>query len=187
MNNPFAFLITTLFELYLYVVLLRFFLQWARADFYNPFSQFVVKATNPILIPLRKLIPGFGGIDLASLVFAYAVNLAKWLTLMLAGFVSSDNLLFITVFSLVELTTIIIGLFIFLSFVRVILSWVSPGGYNPLVLVIIQLTDPLFRPFQRLIPPMGGLDLSPMLLMIALFFTKSSIEYFVYPLLALIH
>ena len=74
MNNPFAFLITQLFELYIYVILIRFFLQAARADFYNPISQFVVKATNPVLVPLRKIIPGVAGLDVSSLIFAYAVN-----------------------------------------------------------------------------------------------------------------
>ncbi len=182
MNNPFAFLITQLFELYIYVVLIRFFLQAVRADFYNPVSQFVVKATNPILIPLRKIIPGFGGFDIAAIVFAYGLNLFKFIALSSLNFIGGANLLTLALFSLVQLLTLTLGLFIFLAFIRVILSWISPGGHNPMVMVIIQLTDPLFRPFQRLIPPMGGLDISPILMFIALYFSKSFIEYYVYPL-----
>ena len=184
MNNPFAFLITQLFELYIFVILIRFFLQAVRADFYNPVSQFAVKATNPILVPLRKLIPGFGGMDVAAIVFAYLVNLAKWLTLAGLGFASFGSMgyLGVALYVLFELIYLTIGLFIFLAFIRIILSWISPGGYNPMVALIGQLTEPLFRPFQKIIPPMGGLDLSPILMFMVLYFVRQAIPYFVYPI-----
>ena len=182
MNNPFAFLITQLFELYIYVILIRFFLQAARADFYNPISQFVVKATNPVLVPLRKIIPGVAGLDVSSLIFAYAVNVLKWVALQSLGFVSVGSLVTLVLFSLVELIHLTLGLFIFLAFIRVILSWISPGGHNPMVMVIMQLTDPLFKPFQRILPPMGGLDLSPILMFMVLYFARSAIAYYIYPL-----
>ncbi|NVJ60741.1 MAG: YggT family protein [Gammaproteobacteria bacterium] len=184
MNNPFAFLITSLFELYVYVILIRFFLQAVRADFYNPVSQFAVKATNPVLVPLRKLIPGFGGMDVASIVFAYAVNLLKWVALAGLGFTSFGSMGYvgIVVFVLFELMYLTFGLFIFLAFIRIILSWISPGGYNPMTALIHQLTDPLFRPFQKIIPPMGGLDLSPILMFMVLYFVRQAIPYFLYPI-----
>ncbi len=181
-QNPFAFLITQLFELYIYVILLRFIFQWVRADFYNQVSQFIVKATNPFLIPLRKIIPGFGGIDLASIILAWGVNLAKYGLLMGFGLTRSEPILVLLVYTLIELLHMALGLFIFLSFIRIILSWIAPSGYNPMVALVIQVTDPLFKPFQRIIPPLGGLDLSPILMFMVLYFVRNAVAYYLFPL-----
>src|SRR5690554_8047850 len=131
MNGPTTaavYVIQTLGSLYLLVVLLRFVLQLVRADFYNPISQFIVRATSPLLMPLRRVIPGFGGIDLASLVLAILVQLLLMIvTLALLGFGFGGNLLQLLVWSLIGVTSLFLKIFFFALIVSVILSWVAPG------------------------------------------------------------
>jgi len=171
LTDPATFLIQTLFGLYILVVMLRFLLQWARADFYNPISQFVVKVTAPPLRPLRRLIPGLGGIDLASLVLAW---LLKSVELMLVVMVLGAGIspLGAFVWAIPELVGLAINIFLIAVLIHVILSWVNPGGYNPAAGVLYHLTEPLLRPARRLLPPISGLDLSPMLVMMGLYLLK---------------
>jgi YggT family protein len=171
LTNPIIFLIQTLFELYILAVLLRFFLQWVRADFYNPISQFLVKATNPPLKLIRRIIPGFGGVDFASLVLAWLLKSIEILLIILISG-SSVNLIAPLIWAIPELIELVINIFLFAILIQVILSWVSPGGYNPAGALLYSLTAPILRPAQRILPPMGGLDLSPMLVMIALILLK---------------
>ncbi|NQZ09335.1 MAG: YggT family protein [Algicola sp.] len=162
--NSMIFLINTIFSLYLMVVLLRFWLQWAKADFYNPFSQFISKATNPFLRPLRRVIPGWGGYDIAALVLALLVVAAKLLLIQLVsggGFPLLPLIFAIfksLVFDAMQLVTYVLIL-------RAILSWVSQGN-NPVEQVMHQLTEPMLAPIRRLLPPMGGFDLSILVLLI---------------------
>ncbi len=167
-NNAGAFLIHTLFGLYILAVMLRFLLQLVRADFYNPLSQFLVRITNPLLKPLRRLIPGFGGIDLASVVLLLALkSLEMWLLASLFG-AGLPGPLGLIVLALAQLLGLLINIYFFAILIQVILSWVNPGTYNPITTVIYQLNAPLLNPAQRLIPPLGGLDLSPMVVLIVL-------------------
>lgn len=167
LTNPIVFLIQTLFGLYIAVVLIRFLLQWARADFYNPISQFIVRITAPVLRPLRKAIPGYGGVDTASLVLAWALKSVELalLALLLGHGPWPFGALLWSVPALIEL---VVDIFLFAILIRVILTWVNPDPYNPAVALLGRLTDPLLRPAQRLIRPIGGVDLSPMAVMIAL-------------------
>lgn len=170
MNSAFSFLIGTLFDLYIGIVLLRLFLQWVRADFYNPLSQFVVKVTNPLLLPLRKLIPGFGGIDIASLVLAYLLALVE--VLLLTGMLFNIQFFNPWVFALAffRLVAATFNLFAFMMLLRVLMSWIAPAGYNPVVAVLFQLTEPVLAPIRKLIPPIAGLDFSPMIFLLLLGF-----------------
>jgi YggT family protein len=164
---PLVFLIQTLFGLYIAVVLIRFLLQWARADFYNPLSQFIVRITSPVLRPLRQLIPGWAGLDTASLVLAWilkSVELALVALLLGHSLIPIGALLW-SVPALIELT---IGIFLFAILIRALLSWINPDPYNPGVALLERLTDPILRPVRRLIKPIGGVDLSPMAAMIGL-------------------
>jgi len=170
-TNPLVFLIQVIFELYVLIILLRFILQIVHADFYNPISQFIVKITSPGLKHLRKIIPGFGGLDLSSVLLAWIV---KSLELFLIILVSGKGMMFIypmiqAIPDLVELT---INIFLFSIFILVIISWISPGGYNPAIGLIQSLTEPLMRPARKIIPPMGGLDLTPMAVMLGLVLLK---------------
>ena len=139
LTNPAVFLIQTLFGLYILVVMLRFLLQLTRADFYNPISQFVVKVTAPPLRPLRRLIPGFGGIDLASLILAW---LLKSVELMLVVLVLGANVTLLGAFlwAIPELLGLLLNIILIAVLIQVILSWVSPGGYNPAASVLYHLT-----------------------------------------------
>lgn len=164
--NPIIFLIQTLFGLYIAVVMLRFLLQWLRVDFHNPISQFIVKATAPVLRPLRRIIPGRAGLDLASLVLAWALkSLELALVALIVGAALPIGALWWSIPALISLT---INIFLFAIFIRVILSWLNPDPYHPAAMILDPLTEPLLRPARRLIQPIGGLDLSPMAVMIAL-------------------
>ena len=164
-----VYVIQTLGSLYLLIVLLRFVLQLVRADFYNPLSQFIVRATSPLLMPLRRVIPGFGGIDLASLVLAILVQLLLMIvTLALLGFGFGGNLLQLLVWSLIGVTSLFLKIFFFALIVSVILSWVAPGSHNPAAQLVHQICEPLLAPIRRFLPNLGGLDISPIFAFIAL-------------------
>ena len=164
-----VYVLQTLGSLYLLLVLLRFILQLVRADFYNPLSQFAVKATKPLLNPLRKVIPGFGGLDLASLVLAILIQLLLMvLTLLLLGYGIGGVLPLLLVWSVIGVTALFLKVFFFALIASVILSWVAPGSYNPAAQLINQICEPVLMPFRRLLPNLGGLDISPIFAFIAL-------------------
>lgn len=166
--NAFSFLVNTVFDLYLMVVILRLWLQFARADFYNPFSQFIVKATHPIVGPLRRVIPSFGNFDSASFVLAITVVIVKFvlLSLMAGAAINVPTILLISLVSVLKQA----GMLLFwMLILRAILSWVSQGQ-NPIEMVMSQLTEPLLSPIRRMLPQMGGLDLSLLVVMIILNF-----------------
>lgn len=163
------YIIQTLGSLYLLIVLLRFILQLVRADFYNPLSQFTVKATQPLLKPLRRLIPSIAGLDTASMVLAVLVQLLLMVvTLSLMSFNPISVIPQLLVWSLIGVTSLFFKVFFFALIVSVILSWVAPGSYNPGAQLVNQLCEPLLAPFRKLLPNLGGLDLSPIFAFIAL-------------------
>jgi YggT family protein len=167
LTQPAVFLVQVLFGLYATLVVLRFLLQLTRADFYNPLSQFIVKATRPVLNPLRRVIPGVSGMDLASLVLAWLVITIEQLAILGlagAGFQPAAAALL----AIPEMISLIINIFLFAILIQVIMSWVNPSGYNPVIKLIHGLTEPLLAPVRRRMPDMGGLDLSPMIVMIGL-------------------
>ncbi|GAD90754.1 hypothetical protein VHA01S_055_00100 [Vibrio halioticoli NBRC 102217] len=170
--NSMQFLVTTVFDLYIMIVILRIWLQAARADFYNPFSQFIVKATQPVLKPLRSIIPSIGSVDLATLTFAYVLCVLKFVLLMLiasnGAMAFSPDLLIIGLMALVKAAG---KLLFWVLLLRAILSWVSQGR-SPVEYVFHQLTEPLLSPIRRIIPAMGGLDLSVLVLFLGLQFAN---------------
>ena len=167
--EAFIYIIQTLGSLYLLIVLLRFILQLVRADFYNPLSQFTVKATQPLLKPLRRLIPSIAGLDSASLVLAVLVQLLLMVvTLSLMGFNPISVIPQLLVWSLIGVTSLFFKVFFFALIVSVILSWVAPGSHNPGAQLVNQLCEPLLAPFRKLLPNLGGLDISPIFAFIAL-------------------
>ena len=172
MGNPLTdagqFLISTLFGLYMSIVALRFLLQWVRADFYNPISQFIVKATNPPLRYLRRWIPGYGGIDWPSLVLLLALQMIEIALLLWMGPGLTPSLPGLLILSIAQILQMIIYIFFFSIIIEIVLSWINPGAYNPVTVIIYRLNEPLLRPARKLIPPMGGLDFSPMVVLIVL-------------------
>ena len=163
------YIVQSLGSLYLLIVLLRFILQLVRADFYNPLSQFTVKATQPLLKPLRRIIPGFGGLDLASLALAILVQLVLMvLVILIAGANPAAVGLQLLVWAIIAVTSLFLKIFFFAMIISVILSWVAPGSYNPGAQLVNQICEPLLAPFRRLLPNLGGLDISPIFAFIAL-------------------
>jgi YggT family protein len=179
LTNPLEFLIRTLFSLYILAVMLRFLLGLVRADFYNPISQFLVRITNPLLIPLRKIIPSIGKFDSAALLLMIVLQLAAvTLILLLRGEGISSAVLIIT--TLATLVSLLLDVFMFAIIIEVIISWMNPGSYNPVSSLLHSLTSPLLRPIRHLIPPIAGIDLAPLFAIIGL----QVLRMLVMPLLA---
>ncbi len=166
-GNAGVFLIQTLFGLYLVAVMLRFLLQMTRADFYNPVSQFLVKVTNPPLIPLRRVIPGLIGIDMAAVVLLLVIQAVE---LVLVGLVQGFSLSIpgLLVLTVAELLNLLLNIYFFTILIQVILSWVNPGGYNPAVALLYSLNEPILSRARRMIPPISGFDLSPIVVFIGI-------------------
>ncbi len=168
LNMAAIYVIQTLGSLYLLVVLLRFILQLVRADFYNPLSQFIVRATQPLLAPLRRIIPSLAGLDLASLVLAVLVQMALMAVIVMLMGYALPNVLQLLVWSLVAVTALFLRVFFFALIISIILSWVAPRSNNPAAMLVHQICEPVMSPIRRIIPPLGGLDLSPIFAFIAL-------------------
>lgn len=170
-DNPFIFLIDTLFSIYIAIMLLRFILQQVGADFYNPISQFIVKATQPLVTPARRFIPSVRKVDSATLVLVAALIIIKLAVLFsIAGY--PLNGLQLLVNSLHDLISLTFDIFIIAIFVQAILSWVNPDPYNPISTLLSSLTRPVLQPVRKYVPTIGGLDLSSLVALIALMFLK---------------
>ena len=162
-----VFIVNALTSLYLLVLILRFWLPWLRADFRNPLAQGILKLTSPVIVPLRRIVPSFGRLDSATVLVAFVIQYAAiWLLLLILG--TSAGIGDIAITALVKLVMLSINLFMFAIFVRIILSWISPGQYNPATAIIGTLTEPVLRPFRRFIPAIGGMDISPIFAIIFL-------------------
>ncbi len=165
--NAGTFLIHTLFGLALLVILLRFIMQIVRADFRNPVSQFIVKVTNPILKPLRRVIPGFGGIDLAALLLLVIVQaLELVLVALVLGAIIHPAGLF--VLSIAELMDLVAKVYLFGILIQIIISWINPSTYNPVIGILHSINEPLLSRARKIIPPISGFDLSPILVIVGL-------------------
>lgn len=167
LTNPVVFLLNTIFSLYILAVMLRFLLQWVHADFRNPVAQALVKVTNPPLKPLRRFIPGLGGIDLAAVILMLIIQVLA-LALIAAVVDIQYTPLALVLTAVAELLALLINVFLFSILIQVIISWVNPGAYNPVMAMLYSLNEPILRPARRLIPPLGGLDLSPLVAAVAL-------------------
>ena len=163
------YLISTLTDLYVAAILLRLLLQWVRADFYNPLSQFLVKVTNPVLVPARRIIPSIGKLDTASVVVMLLLELAQLVVINLLA-QSDYGFQFLLLFAFQKLLVTLLVTYFVLIIARVLVSWIANQSRHPLIPLIYQLTEPVLRPISRLLPPIGGIDLSPLIALIALRF-----------------
>lgn len=173
-TDPLVFLIDTLFSLYILAVMLRFLLQWIRADFYNPVSQFLVKITHPPLKILRRFIPAVGRVDSSSLVLALLLQmLANFSILALKGL--SIGFVPLTLLSFTDLVKMLMDIFIYAIFVAALLSWFAAGSYSAVSSILYSLTEPLLNVCRRLLPDLGGIDLSPLVALVLLQLAKMMI------------
>lgn len=169
LTESLIYIIQTLGQLYLLIVVLRFVLQLVRADFYNPLCQFTVKVTQPLLAPMRRMIPSVAGIDLAGLVLAVLLQLILIGSILaIAGFPVVQLLPQILAWSLIAIASLFLKIFFFALIISVILSWIAPGSHNPGAQLTQQITEPMLAPIRNLLPNLGGLDISPIFAFIAI-------------------
>ena len=167
LSDAALFLVDTILGIYILLVLFRFLLQLTRADFYNPISQFIVRATDPPLVRLRRFIPGLFGIDLAALVLLIAMEALRIsLTALLLG--HNPKIAGVIFLSLGELAKLAAYAVIFSIFIRALLSWFSNGLQHPITRLLGSFTDPILQPVRRILPATGGIDLSPLVVFIAM-------------------
>ena len=167
LTGALIYLISTLTDLYVTAVLLRLLLQWVGADFYNPLSQFLIKVTNPVLIPTRRVIPSIGKLDTASVVVMLLLELLQLVIINLLG-KTEYGFQFLFLFAIQKLVITVLLTYFVLLIARVIISWIANQSRHPLIPLIFQLTEPVLRPIGRLLPPMGGVDLSTLFALIAI-------------------
>ncbi|MDG9886471.1 YggT family protein [Pseudomonas putida CSV86] len=163
LSSAAVFILQTLGSLYLLVIMLRFILQLVRADFYNPLSQFAVRATQPLLKPMRRIIPSVFGLDMSSLVLAIIVQMLLMGVILVLLYGTAGNPLSLLIWALIGVTALFLNIFFYALIISVILSWVAPGSHNPGAELINQICDPFLAPFRRILPNLGGLDISPIL------------------------
>lgn len=174
MTDPVVFLIDTLFSLYILAVMLRFLLQWIRADFYNPVSQFLVKITHPPLKLLRRFVPAMGRIDSSSLLLALVLQMAaNFAILAIKGL--SISFVALALLSFTDLLKMTLDIFVYAIFASAILSWFAAGNYSAASSILYSLTEPLLHVCRKVIPDLGGIDLSPLATLVLLQLTKMMI------------
>ena len=182
-TSPLVLIVTTLFDLYIMLVLLRFMLQMFRADFYNPVSQFIVKVTSPPLKYLRRGIPSIAGQDASAIVLCLLLAYVKFVILRLlnieimhinntVAFIGSVNYLALFIYAIADLISLFLSVFLIAILIQVVLSWINPGVYNPVIGLVNTLAAPALRPIQKIIPPIGGLDISPLIAMLMIVVAK---------------
>ena len=166
-SSAIVFIVNALTSLYLLVLLLRFWLPWLRADFRNPLAQGILRLTSPLVVPLRRIVPPVGRLDTATVLVAFIIQyLTVLLLLLILGQTAGIGPIALT--AVVKLVVLSINLFVYAIFIRIILSWLAQGAYNPATAIITTLTEPVLRPFRRLVPPLGGFDISPIFAIILL-------------------
>jgi YggT family protein len=164
-GDPLAFIVRTLFELLIFILLVRYFLQAFRANFFNPIAQTLVKITDPVLNPLRQYVPRVGRHDLASLLVALVlIVLMVWVLGLMRG---GQSLLTLVLMALYFAFLLVTDLFFWTILMRAVASWVG-NNRSPGVALLEDLTDPLVRPVQKFLPPLGGFDLSPLAVLIVI-------------------
>ena len=168
MQNALVFIIRTLFDLYVLTFALRLLMQWAAVDKRNPLVQFILRITNPLVIPLRRLLPSIGRIDTATVVVLLVLQILGTTLLVRIGCAAAPAIWQIVALAVLSVVKLTLTVFTWSLIIYVILSWVSPGGHNPGAAVVAAIVEPLLAPFRRLIPLIGGLDLSPLFVLIAL-------------------
>ncbi|MGH8220178.1 MAG: YggT family protein [Steroidobacteraceae bacterium] len=160
--NAVIFIVDTLVGLALYAVLLRLLMQWSRADFRNPISQAVVRLTNPLVMPLRRILPPIGRIDTASVVSVLIVAFADVAIIFAVRGYQLPPALIWAREAVAEIVRTVLWIYFYAILLYAVLSLIAPGGYSPVQSLLESLCEPVLRPIRRVIKPIGGLDLSPL-------------------------
>ena len=167
MTQALYFIIKTLAQLYLLLLLLRFWLPILRADFRNPIAQGILRITSPLVVPVRRIVPPIGRLDTSTIMVAYILEFLLVLLLLAIRGLTVDTVP-IAITAVLELAILSLNLFFFVILLKIILSWVAPQNYNPMTVLLHTMAEPVLRPFRRIIPPIGGFDISPIFAIIML-------------------
>ncbi|MBK1726656.1 YggT family protein [Halorhodospira neutriphila] len=176
-TNPLIFLIGTVSSLYILAVMLRFLLQTVRGDFLNPISQFLVRATSPVLNPMRRFIPAFRGVDLAAITLMFVLQLLALYLIFLLAYGQQPPLGGLVIESVGRLLGLLLNLYTVLILIGVVVSWVNPTAHHPGLHLLEQLTGPLLRPIRSYMPDLGGIDLSPLVALVLLHLARMMVVY----------
>jgi YggT family protein len=168
MRDALTFVFRTLLDLYIITFVLRIILQWVRADFRNPLTQFVLRVTNPLVIPARRLIPPAGNLDTATLVVVLLLELIMTLVMINVACLGSAGISQIIALTVLRVVYLTLRIYLFIILIYVVLSWISPGTHNPAVSLLSSIADPVLRPLRRVIPTIAGLDLSALFAIIGI-------------------
>jgi YggT family protein len=167
-GNATTLVINSLGSLYVLMLLVRFSLAAAKADFYNPLSQAIARLTNPIVVPIQRIIPSLGSLDFATLLVAIAVSgVATKLMLLASGF-SAISVTTIISWCVVGIIALLLNIYFWSLVISVVASFIAPFSGHPALLLISQLLSPFYKIIHRFIPPMGGLDFSPLFMFLAI-------------------
>ena len=161
-----SYLIQTLMNLLLLGAVMRLLLQLSKADFYNPISQILVKFTNPMVLPLRRLVPNFRLFDLSSLILAIGLQVLLIIILLKVNGAYQPSLSILVIWGLIGVAAIFVKIYFFALLAMIVLSWLAPSSYHPAIQLISQIVEPIMAPVRRALPPVGGLDFSPILIFI---------------------
>jgi len=168
MQNAAIFIFRTLLELYIITFVLRLIMQWVRADFRNPLAQFIVRVTNPLVVPLRRLIPSARGLDTATLAVVLLMELLMTAVLINLACIGNPDIAQLILLTLLRVVYLVLRIYLFVILIYVILSWITPGTYNPAANLLSSIAEPVLRPLRRVIPSIAGLDLSALFAIIGI-------------------
>lgn len=184
-TSPIILILDTVFSLYIGAVMLRFLLQWVRADFRNPISKFLIAITHPILKILRRFIPTMGNIDTASIVLMLALQILATggMEFLQGGSISIGGLI-LTAFA--QLISLLLNVMFYAIFARALLSWFQQGSYNDISMLLYSLTEPTLRICRAMLPNFGGLDLSVIIAILGIQLAQMLILPPIYELASLI-
>jgi YggT family protein len=168
MQNGLIFLVATISDLYIMTFVVRIVLQWNRSDPRNPLTQFILRVTNPLVIPARRIIPAAGRLDLATLIVALLVQLAAIAVLLKLAGIGMPAVSEFVWLGFLRLVHVVLRMYFFVLLIFVIMSWLSPGVYNPVTNVLASIAEPLLQPVRRILPAIGGFDLSPLVVLIGI-------------------
>ena len=168
MQSALIFILRTLFDLYVLVFVLRLLMQWVRVDTRNPFVQFILRVTNPLVMPLRRLLPPVGRLDSATLMALLGLQMLGTVLITQLACIGRPGMVPILLLTVLGVARLILTVYFWTVIIYTVLSWVSAGGYNPAAALVSALAEPLLKPVRRVIPLIGGLDLSPIFVLIGL-------------------
>ena len=165
-SQAIIFLVKLFFDIYILTLILRYLLTIVRVDSLNPLSALIIKVTNPILKPLRRTIPGYFGIDWASIISLFLVQAIEIIlvALIITGGIPAFSGL--TMLTIAYLLRTILYIYLFIIIIQVIISWINPNAYNPITTIMYQISEPILKPIRQFIPSSGGLDFSPLVALI---------------------